>query len=285
MSVVGGEVPQAKQEINDCIFDRKICSSPNEINLMRKFLTELSIQVPKSDREVVEILKKELKVANESQIWESRQFKEFVGSSTADTILKKIFKPIGPSNSTALLDNFNIDETMEQWSLNGKDLFGKKFYHIPYQMIDFALVQSKLARTTLWDMIHRNYDCFGVVLNTDISSGRGKHWFCLYGDFKHAGTKEDPYTLEYFNSSGNPPMNEVEIWLQKSVHDLLRDHKKYCEIVRSAPQRLQYSGTECGVWSLLYIYSRLQNHAPNWFYKVRADDNDMIKMRAQFFRK
>lgn len=282
---VGGAIPQAKTEPTECLFEnRKVCSSPNEINIMKNFIQELGLNIPKSDKEIVELLKKELGVDSESAIWENKQFKEFVGENKAQDILKNIFKPIGPNNSTALLDNFNIDETLEQWSVHGMKLFGRKFYHIPFQMIDFAKVKSELSRTRLEDIIKKGYDCFGVVLNTDISSGRGKHWFCLFGDFKHAGTREDPYTLEYFNSSGNPPMNEVEIWMQKAAHDLLRDTGKVVEIVRSMTRRIQYSNTECGVFSLMYIYSRLQGHPSDWFYKVKAGDDDMIKMRAHFFR-
>ena len=285
MSKIGGAIPEANTKPNECIFShKKICSSPNEINIMRNFIRELGLSVPDSDVEVIDLLKSELGVETESAIWENKQFKEFVGENKAQMILKNNFKPIGPYNSTALLDNFNIDETLEQWSKHGVKLFNRKFYHIPFQMIDFAKVHSELSRTRLRDIIDKGYDCFGVVLNTDISSGRGKHWFCLFGDFKHAGTKEDPYTLEYFNSSGNPPMDEVKVWMQKAVHDLMRDTKKVCEIVKAMNQRVQYSDSECGVWSIMYIKSRLDGHKTDWFYKVKADDDDMIKMRAHFFR-
>jgi hypothetical protein len=286
---IGGYIPESRKEPNECLFEnRKICSSPNEINIMKGYLKELDLGTSDiSDRKVIEILKEELGVSSESAIWENKQFKEFVGEFKANSILKNNFKPIGPADSTALLDNFNIDDSLSQWSKNGQALFGRNFYHISYQMIDFEKVGSKLSKTRLKDIIDNKYDCFGVVLNTDTSEPdhRGKHWFCLFGDFKHAGTKEDPYTLEYFNSSGNPPMTEVDVWMQKAVHDLLKDTKKVCVIVRATNQQLQYSRSECGVFSLMYIYSRLKGHPIDWFNIVKADDVDMIEMRKHFFRK
>lgn len=284
--IIGGSIPDTEQEINDCLFtNKKICVSPNEINLMKEYLIERGLKVPKTDLEVVELIKKELGVSTESAIWENSHFKEFAGDSKARNILRKMFKPVGPSDSVALLDNFNIDETLTQWCENSEKLFGKKFYHIPYQMIDFARTGTALAYTNLEDIIVKGYDSFGVVLNTDVSSGRGKHWFCIFGDLAHKGVDKDPYALEFFNSSGNPPMDEVQIWMKKTVHDLKKDTGKVCVIQRSMYKRVQYSNHECGVWSLMYIYSRLKGRDPHWFYEVKADDKDMIEMRKQFFRK
>src|SRR5579883_596624 len=217
--VSGGNIQEANTEASECTFvNRKICSSPNEINLMKEFIkNNLQIKIPAdiSNIEVVELLKKELNVDSEAKIWEHQQFKESIGESKAQLVLKKYFNPVGPSDSIALLDNFNIDDKLEQWSINGMALFQKKFYHIPFQMIDFEKQGTELSRVHLMDLIEKKYDCFGVVLNTDITAPGhgGKHWFCLYGDLKHQGTESDPYTIEYFNSSGNPPMREVDIWM------------------------------------------------------------------------
>lgn len=292
MSVTGGAIPEANIEPSICAIEtKKICSSPNELTHMKNFMAEIfpNFNVDKmSDNQVIRELIKYLRVNSEAEIWEHKEFKEFVGENKAMQVLRRIFKPAGPSDSTALLDNWNIDNTLHLWSLHAKVLFHKKFKHIPFQMIDFATIKQNdvsLADEHLWKTLQEGYDCFGVVLNTDISSGGGKHWFCIYGDFQHAGTRDDPYTLEYFNSSGNPPVQEVSVWMEDEIHQLLRDYKKHCDIIRSANKRLQYSNTECGVWSLMYIKSRLQGHPPNWFYTVKADDQDMIDLRKHLFRK
>jgi hypothetical protein len=224
-----------------------------------------------------------LNVDTEAGIWEHPQFRKFVGAQLADHVLNERYKQPGPADSTALLDNNNIDDTLGQWSKYSGKLFGKKFLHLPFQMIDFRKTRSELSYLDLEDLINKKYDSFGVVLNTDVSSGKGKHWFCLYGDLKHMGTKEDPYRLEYFNSSGNPPLDEVAMWLEQSCHDLLKKGI-HCEIVRSVPRRLQNSQTECGMWSLLYIRSRLEGKPPSWFYTCKTNDRDMIAYRKKVFR-
>jgi len=285
--VIGGTVPLNLPD-NDCALpssDGVCLIEPSEVKYYKKFLESLE---EKSDHDppklAVEKIKDVLKVDTESEIWENTRFRKFVGADLADKILEDKFKPPGPAEGTALLDNHNIDDNLHQWSKYSKKLFGKKFYHVPFQMIDFADVQSELSNLDPGELMREKYDCFGVVMNTDVSSGPGKHWFCLYGDLARKGTKEDPIVLEYFNSSGNPPMDSVNVWLEDISHNMLKYHQKYCEITRSAPRRLQHSQTECGVWSLLYIRSRLEDHPPNWFYTVKADDRDMIETRKKLFR-
>jgi len=256
------------------------------MRIMRNFLGKNNYDVfTLSDLDVVEVLKKELGVFSESNIWENERFKNYAGINDSTYVLNNYFKPEGPYNSTALLNNFNIDATLKQWKDHSDTLFKCKFYHVPFQMIDFAKTKTELATLDIYNVIKSGYNCLGVVLNTDVNTGRGKHWFCLFCDFKHSGSIDDPYTLEYFNSSGNPPMSEVEIWLQTNKHNMKKTYDKNCSIVRSASRRLQHSQTECGVWSLMYIKSRLENRGVNWFYKVRADDRDMILLRKHLFRK
>jgi hypothetical protein len=289
MTTTGGAVP-LNLDRSECAVpsDTGVCLSESDkaYQHVRNFLKNNGHEIVAKMRpaDMIAELKKILSVTSESQIWENRIFRKYIGENICREVLENKYKPQGPANSTALLDNNNIDKTLEQWSNNSEKMFGKKFYHIPYQMIDFMEVQSELSCLDLNDLISKGYDCFGVILNTDISSGGGKHWFCLYGDFSGKGTRSDPYILEYFNSSGNAPMDQVTIWMEEACHKLLKYHKKYCETVRSASRQLQNSQTECGMWSLLYIRSRLENHPYNWFYIVEANDVDMIECRKSLFR-
>jgi hypothetical protein len=232
----------------------------------------------------LEKIMKVLKVSTELNIWQHHDFRLFAGPNFCDKILKDKFIIEGPANSTALLDNNNIDETLALWAKHSQKLFNKKFYAIPFQMIDFNIQNTQLANLDMYDLIRDKYDCFGVVLNTDVSSGPGKHWLCLYGDLQHLGEKNDPYTIEFFNSSGNPAVDEITVWMEAQSHSMLKNHKKYVEIIRSAPRRLQHSKSECGMFSLIYIRSRLENKPHNWFYTAKIDDKDMIRYRKKIFR-
>lgn len=285
----GGDITKIHKSYltnNECLFERDICTPNNELNYFIDFLKEMKINIDFSNKQnVIENIKNILHVKKESEIWENNTFKNFVGKEKANYVVKNIFKPIGPSDSYDLLDNFNIDNALKQWCEHSIELFKRKFYHIPYQMIDFDKVKSELSKINIMKLISNGYDCFGVVLNTDVSTGGGKHWFALFSDFKHNGTDKDPYTLEYFNSSGNKPMTEVDIFLERTRYELLKNHGKYLDIIRSAPKRLQHDDNSCGIWSIMYIYSRLKGHPYDWFYKVDANDKDMFLLRSHFFRK
>ncbi len=236
---------------------------------------------------VIQELKKKLGVEKESDIYENREYREFIGSDQADKILTVQFKPKGPANTTELLNNYNIDETMKHWSIHGKKMFNKKFYYIPYQMIDFAQNKhSPLTNIDIQNLMSQGYDSFGVVINTDKADGRGKHWFCLYGDLQHKGTKDDPIVLEYFNSSGNRPAEEIYIFLENLKHNLIVDSKIYSKVVQSVTgTQIQHSKTECGMWSLLYILYRLLDKPTDYFIHIGTTDKEIIEeARKRFFR-
>jgi len=267
-----------------------ICAPKPTIDKIRKFLISLGKYKPDTvtgytDQEVIKTAKIELGVDNESQLYTHHKIQEFLGGShIARKTLEDYFKAEGPTNNTALLDNFNIDETLAKWAKHSEEVFGKKFHHVPFQMIDFAERGTELANLDIHRLKEDGYKSFGVILNTDRSSGKGKHWFAIYGDLDHAGTEKDPLVIEYFNSSGNPPMREVSDWMEAVKHDMLKNYGIEVETIRSANRRLQNSMTECGVWSLMYILSRLKNHPPDWYYKTNANDADMIELRSFLFR-
>lgn len=293
-SITGGHMEENEYPISECAIhvrgENGVCAPKPTINKIRKFLASQGKYKPEnlakySDDEIIKTAKAELGVETESQLYMHHKIQEFLGGShEARKTLEDYFKAEGPANSTALLDNFNIDETLSKWAIHSQDVFKKKFYHIPFQMIDFAERGTELANLDIHKLKEEGYKSFGVILNTDRSSGGGKHWFAIYGDLDHAGTAKDPIAIEYFNSSGNPPMSEVSNWLEAAKHDLLKNHGIDVEIVRSANRRLQNSMTECGVWSLMYILSRLKNHPPDWYYKTNANDADMIELRSFLFR-
>lgn len=187
------------------------------------------------------------------------------------------FKPSGPANSTQLLDNFNIDDTLGRFELLGKEMFGKKFYHVGFQMIDFLDTNGELANINLLKLINDGYDCMGVIINTDVSSGGGKHWFALYCDLS-----SNPITIEHFNSSGNPARESIIEWTAKQAEKLRASGKQVFEILAGS-KTVQKSNTECGMWSIIYILWRLTGHTREEFYNAGPSDEDMIKLRKLIF--
>lgn len=290
MEVVGGELEEIKFTVSECALHLKgehgSCTPPEikskissaivRIGSLEKSLNVRRESVAEGDD--FEKVKKLLNVRKESELYNHPIIINILGKREAEKALKYYFKAQGPTKSTALLDNFNIDNTLELWATHSVKLFGKRFYHIPFQMIDFMEKNTELARVDLKNLIDQGYDCFGVVLNTDVSTGRGKHWFCIYGELS-----PEKVTIEFFNSSGRPPMDPVREWIEKTAIKLRKDGIEVDE-VRAVDKQLQKSNTECGMWSLMYILLRLKGKPSSWFFDARANDKEMIALRKYIFR-
>ena len=267
---------------------KKYCTNEKDIHVLQNFLIKSGLMENKvmnlTLEELIYETMRKLKVDTEEKIYTHPSFKQTVGGTKSYEILKKRFKILGPYDTDALLDNFNIDNVLDQWMNIGCEQFNNKFYHIPFKMIDFKFTGPELYHLDIVELIAEGYDSFGVVLNTDVSTGGGKHWFCIYGDLKHKGTEDDPYIVEYFNSSANPPPYEVSEWLNKMKIDTYKNHRKYLDYIYSSHKRLQHSRTECGVWSLVYILNRLENKPPTWLNDKNINDVDMYNYRKFLFR-
>ena len=185
---------------------------------------------------------------------------------------KAAFKPVGPRNSTALLTNFHIDAVLAQWATAHP-----KFYPYPFAMSDFEEMNHPIAG--LKDISPgAGTSCAGCVMNTDVSSGRGKHWVAFFLDFRSS-----PWTVEYFNSAGNPPPPHIAAWMERAAAKLAK--KKPCEPVHVTRVRHQRGNTECGLYSLFYIYSRLSGTSSSRFENGGdIPDDAMTEFRERVFR-
>lgn len=287
---IGGSILPKNFKPSECTpgNDNDVCSVGTEFNKLKSFVEEHDKKEPNkltkytSREQIIKRVMEILNVSSESEIYKNPTFRSYIGADQADKVLSQRFNPPGPFNSSALLNNRDIDGKQAQWMKISPVVYGKKYYPIPFQMIDFEETQSELARVNIAN-IAENYDCMGVVLNTDYSTGRGIHWFCIFCDFSTAGTNKDPYTIEYFNSSGFPPHPNVAEWMRKAQYQL-HEKNKYVKIIKAVREQLQYSNTECGVWSLMYLQSRLEGYPCTHFNDNKALDDDMLAFRAALFR-
>jgi len=225
----------------------------------------------------LEKVKDALGVTAESEIYKHPDVVKKIGHAQASAVLQNNFNPPGPYNNNAWLSNVHLDSKQEQYAKHSKELFGKKYTYCPFQMIDFATTGGELTSIDIVS-VSKKYDCFGVIFNTDYSSGRGIHWFCVYCDFNC-----DPISIEYFNSSGGPPKPQVSDWMHKAKTQLLLSNRE-AQIIIIPKRQLQYSNSECGVWSLMYIQSRLEGKPPSYFEDNYALDSDMLIFRSNLFR-
>jgi len=201
------------------------------------------------------------------------------------------FKINGPTN-TDLLSNIDIDETLKQWSHKFTTFYPYNFNMINYASYSYrsgsVLRQPDSLATVLFvDLISgdfgRIYDCAGCVINSDTYQGVGKHWMALFAD-----TRGPSWTIEFFNSSGNAPAPEWCNWMAKTKIGLefyagrIKSQKKI-KIIKVTNIRHQQSKTECGLYSLFYIWARLNGVTPEYFQKTPILDQHMFEFRHHLF--
>lgn len=266
-----------------------ICSTPATFNDMKKFLNKGDGKASAPDEKILDAVKQKTKCSTEECVLKN---KEFQRASSQKNIAESIsnLKPSGPAHSTQLLNNKNIDDVLSKLCTKFKN-----FKHMEFQMIDFAGVKNQngsyatvngtsITPTELGtidmidDVIAKGNTTFGVVMNTDKRTGNGIHWFSLFCDFK-----SEPYTIEYFNSSGNKPVREICDWIQKTT-TRVREKYKATPVILSGLVHQTASETECGPYSLYYIWNRLNDIPASNFQKKAIPDAEMIKFRQMLFK-
>lgn len=147
-------------------------------------------------------------------------------------------------------------------------------------MRDFATVKNNksLADINLAKQFSSGYKTFGVVFNTDYSTGGGIHWFCIFGE--HFG---DKIQLEYFNSSGKEPLEEIQEWLNTTKHKIEKELNIPVNIKYTVGIEFQDDNHSCGVYCLAYIWCRLEGVPFEWFKDKNFDDDIMHELRKSLF--
>lgn len=241
---------------------------------------------------VMEAAKQKTECKTQMCVLQNRRVESSVNPDDLQRAKEIDIKPVGHANTTNLLNNSHIDNVLR--NLTSQPQY-KNCYHMGYQMIDFngskTQAPSELATIDICqDVILKGYTSMCVVLNTDTRDGKGLHWFCLFCDFRTGGSHDDLYTIEYFNSSGNTAMPSVLDWQEKTTERIATfdwptgRKKRYCACLKVSDIQHQKSETECGPYSLYYIWCRLRGTHYKAFNKTRITDDKMIEFRKHLFR-
>lgn len=278
---------------NECALDipGNVCSTKETVQAMEKHLKKKNIDTTmlKTAKDIVKTIKQDLKCNTEECVLKDPNF---VKEEIRDIIKESLdrIKPEGPANSTRLLNNENIDNVLKKLTKRHQG-----FYHMNFQMIDFAGEKDssgewvikkghKIYPTELGiidmanDVVGKGYKTFAVVMNTDVRTGGGIHWFSLFCDFRTI-----PFTVEYFNSSGNKPVKQIQDWMIKTEENLKVAGHNTTSVILSGLIH-QQSETECGLYSLYYIWNRLNGVPSDNFQLKKVPDKMMYKFRKMCFK-
>lgn len=300
----------------DCI--KKNCIDPKIYELIRKVADHYNIKYSNDNDDLVKKLTEYLEcnyLTISCLLEKIRNSSDKLDIDT-DLLNKQIsqLKQPGPFDSKEWFSNINIDDTLEQF----EDLFkDKNFLHIYFHMRDFKKSNSNpdekknLNKIKFSEYYKKGIRCFGVVFNTDVSTGGGEHWFAIFGDFS-----KNPFTIEHFNSSGDNPLPEISDLMSSIKHEMLKycfdkksisnnDNKTY-NIAGSSPYNgddsdnindddtmikcinatrivNQKDNHSCGSYSLFYILCRLCDISCTVFENNAIGDNLMHEFRRHLF--
>jgi len=250
------------------------CSSDEAVGVMREIVGAPNV----SRAAVLEMVKRKLAVSDERSVLTSPEFMSRYGRERSLRELHKHFKVPGPTD-VSLLTNFNIDQTLQQWTAADD-----KFFAYNFNMRDYENHGDTLHTVNMFDLYREGYRTTACVINSDYYAGRGKHWMALFVDCRD----DSNWKVEFFNSSGNPPLGEFTNWMVKTKHQLTRAAAEHSlspkiDIVRASVICHQKSSTECGVYSLYYIYARLNGTPWRYFAEHPIPDIVMFECRHHLF--
>ena len=269
-------------EKTDCAIDG-VCVPTKTREIIKKHI------VGEKDGDVMEHAKRLTNCTDDSCVLEHPKLKFNLTATeqmNVEKTLNENFKVRGPSDTRRWLSNMDIDKTLEQWAVHFPKFFNCHFACVDFMDYDSELSKINLAQVykgEMMQLIHNNRttrqcDTFACIVNTDTHFGGGIHWVTIFVDMREAHS-----TIEFFDSTGNPPPDEIIKWGHKAESQLqsINQSAKFIPVTRAKHQR---KDTECGVYSLFYVRSRLEGIPYIRFMKDLISDDEVVKFRKLCFR-
>lgn len=282
------------------LVEKSICSLDNNGGqcLPSKVINVLSKDIIKpntctDDTCKVEKLKDKMNCSDEICI----VMKSKLDNDEKNSLLFKYFKPIASVDPNDWLSNLQVDQIQEQMCKIYDHYYYSCIHMIDFHMIDHKHIEKDFVNIKDIDFVkelngdvistkEKPLKTYGVIFNTDPHYKAGQHWFAIFKDFRKKGTIDDPYTIEYFNSAGDPLEPKCREYLKDLADNISMRTKKNCVYVRVTDIEHQKPTTgNCGVYALYYIYSRINNKSADYFNKeaFKITDEMMEDFRKKIF--
>jgi len=125
--------------------------------------------------------------------------------------------------------------------------------------------------------------CGACVINSDEYDGGGKHWMALFVDARDRA--ESPkWSVEFFNSAAMRPESEWLDWMVKTKRELLSmNPRAQVETICVCRVWHQHSKSECGPYSMFYVWARLNGVPARYFMENVVPDQFMFEFRQHLF--
>lgn len=206
--------------------------------------------------------------------WINSKYLELMSEEHKDHLENKVFRPDGPQGRFDWLSTIDINQVLYQYEEKYPDF--KFLGAVPMDFMDLDHLPFKKLR--LDDLEKEKYKRFGVIFNTDKSTGRGKHWISLFCDLEKG-------QIYFSDSMGTRQPKEVNEFM-KIIEKYLVEKKKISNPdVRYNKTQHQKGNSECGVYSINFILRLLKGKTFDHLTKKRLTDNQVNKCRIKYFGK
>lgn len=229
-------------------------------------------------------------------------YESFVENMDDFDIMYNTFRPRGPVKKHEWLSTLHINSVLIQYTESFKDFL--MFGSLP---IDFKEIKVPISydnffeRLSKWHAkgIHR----LGWVFNLDRHDQPGSHWVSLFADIHNN-------QVYFFDSAENHQkhkpnknilelMKTIAIWCYYNNFKKSPPHNKDCDLqwfgssknfiekvvdVRYNTVQHQYGNSECGVYSINFIVSMLNDNNFDKYVNNPISDKAMNEFRKKYFR-
>ena len=128
---------------------------------------------------------------------------------------------------------------------------------------------------------NKNKTCMGCIVNTDTKPGEGIHWVAIFYDARD----NHNHTIEYFNSTGQPPKADIKNWMKKFADLSTEQLGITCKPITVSNISHQNSRSECGAYSAYFLMCRVIGVSYKKFREQKIPDDVVFTFRKCLFKK
>jgi hypothetical protein len=223
--------------------------------------------------------------------WSEQNFIKHMNKKYKEELEKYTWRPSGPDTGTEWLNTQHITDVLEQYEKKFDDF--KFLGAMPRDFQDHSIFEQ--TEEFYEDLIKNGKTKLGIVYNTHKVGQPGEHWNSLFADL----AKGEIY---FFDSYGTSPNSDTRKHMrlltkisQKNCDNIIKISRNHTNLIKKElscklPKknhnkiRHQYKGSECGVYSMYFIYRMLEGDDFDKICESKVSDDEINKFRKLFFR-
>lgn len=227
---------------------------------------------------VADLTAKFADTCNNEQCW----YKQFADVNELSG-LDGLFAPTAPSswktNPNEWLSSSDITAVMKQYTKIYKcfQFFGPAPIDFD-KVISGSCVEDSLCNINIKHLMDAGKFKIGISLNTDPHNERGEHWISMFINIKKG-------IIFFFDSAGTKAPKQVMALADRIIKQglLLNPPIKF-KFDQNYPKQHQYTTSECGMYSLYFIVSMLEDKISQQYLKTHIiTDKYIQKLRKIYY--